>query len=227
MFRTVPRAAGTRLLTGLALLLGLPSTAAALPLISEVFYDAVGSDDGQSFVEIYGTPGTSLDGLVLEGVNGSNGAVTHSLALAGAIPADGIFLVADGVSGGSTSVAGADLILEFDFQNGPDSVRLLSADASVLDAVGYGEFAPDEFFAGEGEPAEDAVAGFSLARLFADVDTDDNASDFTVGVPTPGVAALAVPEPSTAMLLGMGLAALGHVGRHRRRPSGGGPHPPL
>ncbi len=54
---------------------------------SEVFYDAVGADDGLSFVELSGEPGTSLDGLVLTGINGSNGAVTHSLALVASAPA--------------------------------------------------------------------------------------------------------------------------------------------
>ena len=44
-------------------------------MISEFFYDAVGSDDGLSFVELYGTPGASLTGLFVEGVNGANGAV--------------------------------------------------------------------------------------------------------------------------------------------------------
>ena len=69
-----------------------PQLGAALPLISEVFYDAVGSDDGLSFVEIYGAPGADLGGLVLEGVNGSNGDITHSLALNGEIPADKAWL---------------------------------------------------------------------------------------------------------------------------------------
>ena len=34
----------------------------ATPIISEIFYDATGSDDGFGFVELHGTPGTSLDG---------------------------------------------------------------------------------------------------------------------------------------------------------------------
>ena len=51
-----------------------PQGASAATLISEVFYDAVGSDNGLSFVELYGAPGSSLDGLFLEGINGSNGA---------------------------------------------------------------------------------------------------------------------------------------------------------
>jgi len=50
----------------LALLLLSPGASQALPLISEAFYDASGSDDGLVFVELFGTPGTSLDGLVLK-----------------------------------------------------------------------------------------------------------------------------------------------------------------
>lgn len=112
------RSVGARLFACLVILSGMPSTAAALPLISEVFYDAVGSDDGQSFVELYGTPGRDLAGLTLEGINGSNGAVTHSIVLSGLIPADGIFVLADEQSGGGTAVPDADLLAAFDFQNG-------------------------------------------------------------------------------------------------------------
>ena len=60
--------------------------------------------------------------------------------------------------------------MNFDFQNGPDSILLVDGEV-VLDAIGYGVFAPDEFFAGEGSPAPDAPAGSSLARVFADLDS--------------------------------------------------------
>jgi hypothetical protein len=198
----------------IALLSALPSVVAATPLISEVFYDASGSDDGLSFVELYAAPGTSLDGLFVEGINGSTGAVTHSVALSGSVGSSGLFVLADELGDGTTLVTGADLLANFDFQNGPDSVVLRDA-SGVLDALGYGVFAPDEFFLGEGSPAPDAPADASLARLFADVDTDDNAADFAVGTPTPGSAAFAsVPEPTSALLLAVGLAALA---RRRRR----------
>jgi hypothetical protein len=77
-------------------------------------------------------------------------------------------------------------------------------------------FAATDVFAGEGNPATDPAAGSSIARLFADVDTNDNASDFGAGAPTPGSAAFAsVPEPSAATLLCSGLVGLAWQGRRR------------
>ena len=92
-----------------------PLGASAATLLSEVFYDAVGSDDGLSFVEIYGVPGTDLTGLLVEGINGTGGLVTDSVALSGLIPADGLFVLADGLSDGTTNVASADQIANFDY----------------------------------------------------------------------------------------------------------------
>jgi hypothetical protein len=211
MIRTTRSSALGALTFGLAL---LPTPALCLPILSEVFYDATGSDDGQSFVELAGAPGTDLDGFLIEGVNGANGQVTVSVALVGVIPPDGLFVVADALADGTSAVVGANLLANFDFQNGPDSIVLRNADG-VVDAVGYGVFGPSEFFAGEGAAAPDAPAGSSLARLFADVDTDDNLSDWTVlDRPTPGEAVRGeVPEPTTAVLLLGGLLLLAQRAR--------------
>ncbi len=196
-------------------------SARAVPLLSEVFYDAVGSDDGQSFVELYGIPGTVLDGLRLEVVNGANGAVVATLPLGGVIGPTGLFVVADRFADGTTDVAVFDQLLNFDIQNGPDSVVLLGPDG-VLDALGFGEFAPGEIFAGEGAPAPGVPPGSSLARIFANVDSDDNAADFVeLLVPTPGQAPiLPVPEPTTGALAAAGALGLGWLGHHRRARSG-------
>ena len=85
----------------------------------------------------------------------------------------------------------------------------------MLDAVGYGVFDGGEVFAGEGSPAADPPAGSSLARRFADIDSGDNAADFVVlELPTPGSAPLSgIPEPSSALLLTLGLLGLARVGR--------------
>jgi len=195
--------------------LAAPLAAPALPLISEVYYDAVGTDDGLSFVELYGLPGTDLTGLLVQGINGTGGTVTDTIALSGLISADGLFVIADGFADGTTSVANADQIANFDFQNGPDSVVLRSPDL-ILDAVGYGVFAVTDVFLGEGNAAADPAAGSAIARLFANVDTNDNASDFAGGAPTPGSASFAnVPEPSVSALLSSGLVCLAWQGRRR------------
>lgn len=211
------------LLMGVALCPLFPQTARALPLLSEVYYDAVGSDNGLSFIEVFAAPGTLLDGLLFLGVNGANGSVGPIVALSGTVPADGFFVVADDAGDGTTAVANADLIVNFDFQNGPDSILLASGELDLggitLDALAYGVFGPGEIPAGEGMPAPDAPAGSSLARLFANVDTDDNAADFAVlAIPTPGMAPLlAIPEPQTAVLVSVGLFALARLGNRAQR----------
>ena len=194
-----------------------PLPAQASPVISELLYDAVGADDGRGFVELYGAPGTSLTGLRIEGVNGSGGAIGPVLTLSGSIPADGFFVVADDLAGGPTLVANADLVLSFDFQNGPDSI-VLRSDSAILDALAYGTFAAGDVFAGEGSAVAGAPAGASVARLFADVDTNNNAADFAVlATPTPGSGPLApVPEPSPALLFGAGLTGLAMNARRAR-----------
>jgi len=192
-------------------------------LISEVLYDASGSDQGQAFVELTGPGDMSLAGYSLLGVNGVGGALTHSLSLDGIVfPADGYLVLADLDSSGHTSVLNADVgFANVDFQNGPDSIRLMFG-TSIVDALGYGSFGGSLVFAGEGAPAEDAPAGSSLARRVSGVDTDWNATDFFVDAsPSPGlenriVVAVPTPEPSSLLLMGCGLLAVYRYARRYR-----------
>jgi hypothetical protein len=176
----------------------------ASTVISELFYDAAGADNGLVFVELFGTPGTHLDGMLLEGVNGSDGAVYRSISLSGVIPADGVFVIAD------------DRVADVDFQNGPDAIVLRNA-AGVLDALGYGDFTAAHF-AGEGSAAVDVNAGRSLVRLDPLLDSDDNAVDFSVQeTPTPGsLPVAAVPVPPAFFLFMSGIAGLVGIGRRKR-----------
>jgi len=185
--------------------------------ISEVLYDATGTDNGKVFVELWGVPGTPITGYTLEGVNGGDGAVGPTLTLTGTIPSDGFFVVAD-TDGTGTQIANADEVLNFDFQNGPDSIVLKNGSGQVLDALGYGTFAATDVFAGEGHAAPGAAAGQSLARFFANRDSNDNAADFgLLDVPTPGSGPLAAPEPGVPVLLALGLFCLAAAPRRRRK----------
>ena len=186
-------------------------------VISEVFYDAEGADNGLVFVELFGLPGTVLDGYMLMGVNGNDGVVYRNVALTGKIPADGIFVVADDRGDGTSLVAHADLVAEVDLQNGPDSIVLRDA-ATVLDALGYGDFLAG-VFAGEGRAAADVSAGNSLARIDPRVDGNDNLADFRMLTsPSPGALdAATVPLPPALVLFVSGIAGLIGFGRRTRK----------
>ena len=190
--------------------------AQAQTVISEVLYDAVGTDNGNVFVELFGAPGTLLDGLQLEGVNGADGSVYRSMVLAGTIPSDGVFLIGDDSGNGTSLVSGVDLVLEIDFQNGPDSVVLRDG-GLILDALGYGDFSGG-VFAGEGSAAPDVPSGSSLARFNPAMDTHNNLLDFIVlDLPTPGsVPVSAVPLPPAVMLFLSGILGLAGIARKRR-----------
>ncbi len=89
----------------------------------------------------------------------------------------------------------------------------------MVDALGYGEFGIDDVFAGEGLPAVDPLAGWSLARVYANVDLDDNSVDFVpLEVPTPGTGSLSVPEPPIVLLLAGVVCALSRLRRPRSAP---------
>lgn len=152
-------------------------------LISEILYDSSGAPDVQSFIELYGPPGLSLEGFSLSGLNGNEGDTYVTIPLSGVIGADGLFVMAH--PNGSAAAQADALNALVDFQNGPDSVMLNYGEA-VLDAIGYGTFSERNFFAGEGRAVAGHVIGQSLQRNAQMTDTDDNAADFSSQTPTPG-----------------------------------------
>ncbi len=76
------------------------------------------------------------------------------------------------------------LTANIDWQNGSDAIQLLNPAQQLVDALQYGTLAG--FLAGEGTPAEDASAGFSLSRRYAGFDIQNNQQDFILSTPSPG-----------------------------------------
>jgi len=171
----------------------LSSIRPTILLINELYYDDTTSDsDGHVFIELYGDASANISGYQLLFVNGADGSKTDSITFADAtIPEDGLLVVADAKTGSSdsTNVSNADVIENFDPQNGPDSVILLTPEGLVIDVLGYGEGMLDADENGhemyESRSASSVEAGLSLSRMDA-TDTNDNSADFLSTEPTPG-----------------------------------------
>jgi hypothetical protein len=174
-------------------------------VLNEIFYDSAVSDtDGNLFVELYGTPGLAIGNCKINFVNGADGGIYDSITIPAGetIPDDRFYVIADAKTGSTTesNVSGADLIDNFDPQNGPDAVQLVDATGQLADAVGYGDgilsMAEDGLPTFEGTAAADVPSGHSLERKEAGLDTNDNAADFIdEETPTPGTGS-AAPLPS-------------------------------
>ena len=120
----------------LALVIGsvaVPVEAWADPILNEVCYDGTGTDADEAFTEIYGTPGLSLKGWSLWGVNGADGKVYRKLSLTGAtIPSDGLLVIATTSAKGQV-LSARDFTAKIDWQNGPDAIRLVLPDPDGSD----------------------------------------------------------------------------------------------
>ena len=193
----------------------LAAPAAAGPILNEVCYDGVGTDSDEAFTEIFGTPGMSLSGWYLRGINGGTGTAYRTITLGSvSIPTDGYLVIATTAATGSVLTA-RDYTANVDWQNGPDALQLLDPTGLVVDALQYGN--AGIYNAGEGNYATDVLAGYSLSRDLWNTDTNDNATDFSgLSTPTPGVGpSSAVPEPATLLLVGAG--GIGLAASRRRR----------
>lgn len=164
-------------------------------VINEILYDVAGSDtDGDVFVELFGESGTDITDYEMVFINGDDGVIKDTIELpeGSMIPGDGLFVIADAVTGspGTSDVEAADYIINFDPQNGPDCVQLLGEEGALLDSIGYGEpivdLAENGMACYEGSLATDVSSGASLSRVDG-IDLDDNSMDFQeLADPTPG-----------------------------------------
>ena len=157
----------------------------ALPMddvrFNEIYYDAPGADTVAVFIELMGPPGLSLDGVRIIGVNGANGEVYGEIELMGAVPADGLVVIAHPGAAPDLLAVADVLDPQADLQNGPDNVILLRGEISV-DNLGYGDFSGGATFEGQGEPAAEPGNAQSLQRVSQ---TRNNRNDYVAGAPTP------------------------------------------
>lgn len=163
-------------------------------MINEIYYDAPGTDTkGDLFIELYGEAGGYLEGYYIALVNGDDGKTYKTIPLTGDlfVGDDGLFVIADTDSDGTTNIADADFPANFDPQNGPDTIQLISPDGELVDVVGYGtvpvETAQNGLAMYEIAPAGKAGPGQTLSRLPGEPDSGDNSFDFVVNIaPSPG-----------------------------------------
>lgn len=137
---------------------------------------------GTRFLELAAPPGQSLDGWhVVQ--RSAGGTPVSDLALAGTVPAGGLFVVAAGAA-----LDEADAVWPaLDAAAAPVAFAVTAPDGSDVDLVGLADAA------GEGarlDPPSPAEPPASIGRCF-EIDTDDNAADFwRQRAPTPGASNL-------------------------------------
>lgn len=189
---------GVALVSSVAIVASAVSPAAAAPDGTNIVINEVYGGGGNSgatythdFVELYNPTDApiSLDGMYLQytSVKGKKPNSGNILQLAGETPAKGYTLIQ--LAQGSGGTRGIEADLEGDIaMSGKGGIVALtnSADpwtpsAQVVDLLGWGEAT----FA-EGNAAPGTSNSVSVQRAQTGVDTDNNATDFVTGAPTPG-----------------------------------------
>lgn len=172
-------------------------------VINEADCDQVGTDAGE-FVELYGTPNASLDGLVVVFWNGSNDQSYAAFDLDGfTLDTNGYFVL------GNAAVANVDVVFADNFlQNGADAVALYTGNAAdfpantvltttnLLDALVYDTSDADDagllvlLNAGQPQVDENATAtGVTVSmQRCPDGGTPRNTTGYLLAGPTPGAA---------------------------------------
>jgi hypothetical protein len=165
--------------------------------INELDMDQPGTDNDE-FIELYGVPGTSLDGLAIVFFTGASNTAYDAYDLDGfSLDENGFFVL------GSGTVPNVDMQLIGPIENGQDAIALYAGDASawpagtpvgntgLIDALVYGTDDPDdlELLAAltPGQPQLDATG--NNATSFSRVPDGGAAFDMSTYVqqaPTPG-----------------------------------------
>jgi hypothetical protein len=158
-------------------------------MISEVFYDAEGGDDGREFIEIYNDNEHPCD---ISGMTVADGSITgtpFAIPAGSLINAKACIVIAQskdgfyGLFGSYPDFWGSRFILN----NSGETVMLKKADGTVIDAVfikgGTEEFMPTESWGSDSLPS--ALAGSSVRRI--NIHNTGTYADWAAGPPSPGI----------------------------------------
>ena len=235
----------TRWLVGWLLVVGVFGSAKAtlVPdvVISEVFYDRVGPDNGFEWVELFNGRATGVDLSDWSLGYGGTSVTANTVALDGFIEPGSYFVVGGPSSDASNANPIFDLPLNFtpDLQNSgatADVIALFDVPFGVLDDASlpidvliYGGANTSSLIDPDGLIAavdfEDVVNGQSIERLSqttwgARTTPNPNSGSLT-GLDGPPItpSTPAVAEPSTLVLAGLGILALGCVRRREHHRS--------
>jgi len=151
-------------------------------VINELRVDGRGLDE---YIELRGAPGLSLLGCSLWGIDasGESPVETKLTSLDGrTIPANGYFVI------GNDSVPNADLFDpgEIPWNAEPAAIELRFGSLPI-DRVGSGPGGGGVYYEGSGPAPALPGTGDSIGRDSESADTNDNAADFRVQSPSPGV----------------------------------------
>lgn len=158
-------------------------------MISEVFYDAAGSDDGNEFIELYNDNEYECDIAGMMVIDGSSSSRAFVFPQGSVIGAGACAVVAQS-AGGFALLFGINPDygnFSFSLNNSGEAVMLMKPDGSVVDTVyikgGTEDFRPPESWGTALLPA--SPAGQSVQRV--DFSSAASGASWASGPPTPGV----------------------------------------
>jgi hypothetical protein len=197
----------------LLMLLLVPSAVASV-VVNQVLYDPINTESGGEAVELLNNGASAVDisGWVLK-TESSNSDATIPAAVV--LQPGQAFLIADegwNANKDDSSWKSADYEEKITLGNSDSGVALLS-NATIIDAVGWGDAEGIEEGLFKGSPAAMVPAGKALLRI---TDTGDNSKDFieTVpdfqdGIPVPITANVTISVPSIEVSKSLSLAPEG------------------
>jgi hypothetical protein len=216
------------LLSAAAIVLVTAATSNALPVINEIDPNQATAVDAQEFIELAGTPLSSLNGYVVVLFNGATETSYQSYDLDGyTVGPTGFFLIG---SPGMTPTPDIAFPVNNTLQNGPDAVALYAANGSdfpagtgltttnLVDAIVYGNnnTIDNTLLAGLGQSTQYNEAGppTNNADIVSISRVPDATGGFQLATPSPMNSGIPqVPEPASLLLA----AQVGFAGLLLRR----------